>query len=318
MAARIFTHGDGDGLCAGALALAANPGASVIFTHPMGLLGDLRGAEEGDTVIICDIALPEHELSAILDEISRLNGAGGVVYIDHHPLPEGLSASDIDAAVVHDARSSASELAYGFFREGLGRASGRVAIMGAVADYLDDTPLMGRLLCDWDRRSVYFETGVLVQGIEGRKRDYDFKRGIVSHLAANEPPSSHAELLRSALEGARREEELIRSIGALVRVEGEVAYVIDAPFPLGKAAIYARASAGAAVGIAGERRKGSIDMSLRTCRRDIDLNGILRSIAPRLGGGGGGHPSAAGARIPEGRFRDFLEGLNAALAGIGS
>lgn len=317
MAVRIFTHGDGDGLCAGALALAANPGASVFFTHPMGLLGDLRSAEEGDSVIICDISLPEHELSAILDEISRLGEKGDVVYIDHHPLPKGLSAGDIDATVVHDTSSSASELAYRFFRGRLDRALGRVAIIGAVADYLDDTPLIRRLLCDWDKRYVYFETGVLVQGIEGRKRDYDFKRDIVSHLAAKEPPSSHAGLIGSALESARREGELIRSISGSVKVEGSVAYVIDIPFPLGKAAIYARASAGAAVGIAGERRKGWIDMSLRTCRADMDLNGILRAIAPRLGGSGGGHPSAAGARIPEERFPDLIRELNAALSGSG-
>jgi RecJ-like exonuclease len=315
MATRIFTHGDGDGLCAGALALAANPGAEVFFTHPFGLLGDLGNAEEGDFVVICDISLPEHELSAVLDRFSELAEGGRLVYIDHHPLPEGLSIGDIPGEAIHDTRSSASELAYGLFRDGLGGPLGRLAIYGAIADYLDGTPMMAKLLCDWDKRAIYFETGVLVQGIEGRKRDYDFKRSVVRHLAANDPPSAHPELLRSALENAAREEGAIRSIGKRVRVEGEVAYVIDFPFSLGKAAIYARASAGAAVGIAGERRKGSIDMSLRTCRGDIDLNRILRRIAPGLGGSGGGHPSAAGARIPEGRFREFIEGLNAALAG---
>lgn len=315
MRTKIFTHGDGDGLCAGALALAANPGADVFFTHPIGLLGDLGNAEEGDTVVICDISLPEHELSAVLDRLSELSEGGRLVYIDHHPLPEGLSKGEVPGEFFHDTGSSASELAYWLFHGGRSGPLGRVAIYGAIADYLDGTPLIGRLLCDWDKRTIYFETGVLVQGIEGRKRDYDFKRGVAYHLAANGPPSAHAELLRSALENTKREEEMIRSIGPRVRVEGEVAYVLEVPFSLGKAAIYARASADAAVGIAGERRKGSIDMSLRTCRKDMDLNRILRLIAPGLGGSGGGHPSAAGARIPEGRFPEFIERLNAALAG---
>ena len=41
----IFTHGDVDGLCAGAIALAAYPDANVFFTHPYGLEGDLCEAK---------------------------------------------------------------------------------------------------------------------------------------------------------------------------------------------------------------------------------------------------------------------------------
>lgn len=37
----IFTYGDTDGLCAGALALAANADAQVRFTNPYHLLEDL-------------------------------------------------------------------------------------------------------------------------------------------------------------------------------------------------------------------------------------------------------------------------------------
>lgn len=50
MGVRIFTHGDG--ICAGAIALAANPDAHVFFTHPFGLIEDLNVAEDQDTVIV--------------------------------------------------------------------------------------------------------------------------------------------------------------------------------------------------------------------------------------------------------------------------
>ncbi|MEM2696052.1 MAG: DHH family phosphoesterase [Thermoproteota archaeon] len=126
----------------------------------------------------------------------------------------------------------------------------------------------------------------------------------------------HGGLLDSALENTRREEEIVQRIGDYMRVYGDVAYALDVPFSLGKTAIYVRAAAGVSVGVAGERRRGLVDMSLRTCRADLDLNRILRRIAPRLGGSGGGHPMAAGARVPEEKFELFIEELSKAIGGI--
>ena len=306
----IFTHSDCDGICAGAIALAANPDARVFFTHPYGLLEDLENVREGDGVIICDIALSEDKLQAILEKFSLINESGGLTYIDHHPLPEGLLEKDIPGKAVHKMGSSASELTYMFFHDKIGPLLNRVAIYGAIADYLDDTPVINNLLRGWDKRRIYFESGILVQGLEGKKREHDFKRTLVFHLAENIPPSAHPHLLESAIKNTRREEEVIRSLKDRVHVEGSVAYVLDISFSLGKTAIYARALTNALVGLAGERRKGMIDMSLRTCYENIDLNRILRRIAPSLGGSGGGHPQAAGARIPEEKFNEFLNLLN--------
>ena len=313
MAVWVFTHSDGDGVCAGALALAANPDARVFFTHPYGLLGDLEAVRAGDKVIICDIAFSEDSLLAILERFSAISRDGELIYIDHHPLPEGLAVKDIPGRIVHDTGSSASELTYIVFREGFSDRMSRIAIYGAIADYLDDTPVISQLLCNWDKRTIYLETGILVQGLEGRKREHDFKREVIVHLASGQPPSMHKRLLESALENTRREEEAIQMIGGYLHVYDGIAYVLDFPFSLGKTAIYARALAGAIVGLAGERRKGFIDMSLRTYRRDIDLNRILRQITPKLGGSGGGHPTAAGARVPEENFKPFIEELNKAI-----
>ncbi|MEM2029165.1 MAG: DHH family phosphoesterase, partial [Candidatus Bathyarchaeia archaeon] len=62
-----------------------------------------------------------------------------------------------------------------------------------------------------------------------------------------------------------------------------------------------------------EERKGFIDMSLRTCEKGIDLNSILRRISLKFGGSGGGHPQAAGARIPKENFPKFIEELDIAV-----
>lgn len=309
----IFTHGDGDGLCAGALAFAAHPEAHVFFTHPYGLLEDLDQVRSQDIVIICDIALSESHLPKILERFLTIDRHGELLYIDHHPLPETISHSAIPGQVIHALGSSASELAYSFFESELSPLHSRVAIYGAIADYLDNTPLIRQLLKKWDKRRIYFETGILVQGIGGLKGDYDFKRDIVSNLAENTPPSFNDELIKLALENTQREEEMLQELKRYIHIVGEVAYVLNVSFSLGKTALYAAALADASVGIAGEDRKDMVDMSLRTCREDVDLNKMLRQVAPKFGGSGGGHPAAAGARVPKENFVDFVKELNRAL-----
>ena len=107
---------------------------------------------------------------------------------------------------------------------------------------------------------------------------------------------------------------MVSELKELIRVEGKVTYVLNFPFSLGKTATYVRGLTDALIGLAGEKRKDDIDMSLRSCDERIDLNRLLRKIAPTLGGGGGGHPRAAGARIPEKNFSQFLMELNNSLS----
>jgi single-stranded-DNA-specific exonuclease len=309
----VFTHSDCDGICAGALALAANPDSKVFFTHPYGLIEDLSSVAAGDSVIICDIALSEDKLTAILNRFSEISSSGKLLYIDHHPLPEGIRMENIPGKIIHNVNSSASELTYTVFHESLSHLMERVAIYGAIADYLDNTPVIRSLLCNWDKRAIYFDTGILVQGLEGYKRNHEFKRKVVAQLASGQPPSLNLNLYNAAIENSRREEEIIKTLKEQIKVYDQIAYTIDVQFSLGKTAIYARALAKASVGIAGERRKGFIDMSLRTCEKNVDLNSILRHIAPNLGGSGGGHPQAAGARIPEEKFSKFIQELNEAV-----
>ena len=69
---------------------------------------------------------------------------------------------------------------------------------------------------------------------------------------------------------------------------------------------------GKLVGLAASKHKNYYVMSLRSSR-NIDLNRILREIAPKYHGTGGGHPFAAGARIPINSFNEFLVALDKAI-----
>jgi len=306
----IFTHGDTDGICSAAIAFAANPDAHIFFTHPYGLAEDLDTAGDDDNVIICDIALSENHLVRVLQRFTSIAEKGKLTYIDHHPLPETVSKDLMPGRMVHSLDSSTSELAYSLFQSALEPFQARLAIFGAIGDNQDNTILIQQLLKRWDKRTLYFESGVLIQGIEGQKRNYELKRRIVSNLAHNMPPSADNQLIELAVQQTRLEESAIRKLVTHVQVMGRIAYTFNFPFSLGKTAIYAAGLTDATVGVACEEWKDMVDVSLRTFSMEVDLNRLLRLIAPKLGGSGGGHKMAAGARIPKEKIKAFLNELN--------
>ena len=84
----------------------------------------------------------------------------------------------------------------------------RVAIYGAISNYLDETPWVKKTLENWDKRTIYFEAGVLSQGLEGARKLYEFKRRVVKHLSENRLPSEMSELIVRALMESVSEEEM--------------------------------------------------------------------------------------------------------------
>jgi single-stranded-DNA-specific exonuclease len=313
----VLAHGDGDGICSAALAsafLKKSCEVSVHFTHPVGLLQDLKMfASPGNTITIVDIAVDELSATELMQVLEEYAGKGLVIYIDHHPLPESFKVPG-KVVWIHDNCCSASELAFRYFREGgLDKEFSRVALYGAISDYLDETPWVKRELWKWDRRSVFLEAGIVCQGLEGAKRDYDFKRAVVEHLAKNMPPSQMLELVTRSIKQAEVDEKLRFWVKENVKVFNQVAYVLNPPGSVGKAANYAKIYSNAEVGIAVEERRDVLVMSLRG-RGECDLNTILRKLSKKLGIHGGGHPAAAGARMPKNSFQKFLEELNQELA----
>ena len=93
-----------------------------------------------------------------------------------------------------------------------------------------------------------------------------------------------------------------------------VAYVTDMNGCIGKAAIFARVYGRAAVGLSAEYRdhRNAYDFSARGTG-NVDLNVLVGQAAARNGGTGGGHPRAAGGRIPENNLKQFLLDLDEAV-----
>ncbi len=307
----IIAHGDSDGVCSAALTAAAlrgeYPVIMVYFSHPADLTKDLKEFARGDVVIV-DIAISESHVAELIEFMSAYEGQ--ITYIDHHPGPLEFSIKDLPARVFHEEGASASELTYRYFSRKLGREYSRVALYGAIADYLDQTEWVRTALSMWDKRIIYFEAGVLSQALEHSRKLHDFKRRVVNYLSENRLPSQNSELLVRAVQQAAQNEELLHWVERNVVVEGAVAYVIDPPGSLGIAATLAKGLTGSLIGLAAERRGDKYVMSLRAVKGVIDLNKVLRKAVKRLGGTGGGHPEAAGARIPVKAFETLIVILN--------
>jgi len=313
----IVSHGDTDGICSAAIALSAFKDAELYFSHPVGLAEDLAHID-GD-VVICDIALSESVFRQVVRELNRISQGGNkVIYIDHHPLPQMFDAKEFPAEHVYSATSCAAELAYTRLMKDDPKAMpedmSRVAIFGAIGDYLDKTYEIERLLNRWEKRGLYLESGLIIQAIDSLGRNHDSKRRIAHFLAAAKTPSSDEWVVNLAIGEALREEVMRKKIKEEVRTVGQIAYVLDIDWSLGKSAVYAKGTTEAIVGIGAETRRGFIEMSLRTHSEKIDMSRMLPQIAQKLGGTGGGHPKAAGARIPADKFDLFLRLMNAEIA----
>ena len=309
----VLCHADCDGMCAGAIALSMFPDASVFFTKPVSFLYDLRNTE-ADKLIICDIAITKSHANDILDTLAKKSEKCEILYFDHHELPEGISKSGVKVKrYVHEMNVSASELIYRHFQDEIPRERVWIALYGAIGDYEDDTPFALERAANWDRRALFFEVSTLILGIKNRKFDnYDAKRLIVKTMSAGKNPSEVPGLVKSAKDAVTREFELYVFIKENAEKIGRVGCVISMPhFGFrGPAALFAATVTDCPVGLCIYERERYIDITARKRNSGVALNKVMEAASGLVGGSGGGHPEAAGARIPSGKLDEFLKHVN--------
>ena len=298
----IFSHADVDGLCSAALLLSRFPKAKIFFTKPVSLFFDLKYRKEKN-IIIADIALNKRDIPKILKELKKRN----FLYFDHHPytnlkLPENFIVADV----------STSESVYKYFQKDIPKEQVWTALYGAIADYCADTEFVKSNLKDWDVRSLYFEVSTLVLGIKMKEfSNYNVKRDIVKALASGKTPSEIPGLVLAAKKAVAEEfklYELVKKKAA--KLSGLGYFLYDEYFGFrGPAALFAATATDSVLGVSVFKVKGFLDVTLRS-RKSLPLNDLAEKAAEAVGGSGGGHPEAAGARIPGNRLEEFLSILS--------
>ncbi len=311
MGTTVFTHGDTDGICSAAVILAGYRNAKVWITSPVGILRDLKDCND-EEVFILDIALSERDREDIFTELKRLS-QGKTVYIDHHPLPAGVMSGDLPCTeVIIDPSRSASELTYHWLKEKIPDEMSRVALFGAISDYCDDTDFTKNEIDVYDKRTIHLEAGLLSQCLGESKGDYALKKEVIDKLSRGKMPSEVKRIIERALSAMKKEWRLYKLVRDKVVTHNGIAVVRDIPRGISpsKAAKFALGAGGCPLGLGIKKRDGHVDISIRK-KRDfhLDLNRALRIIALRYDGSGGGHPAAAGARIPAGHLEAFIDTL---------
>jgi len=310
---QIIAHEDADGICSAAIVRMTNPSSRVFFSKPCSLLHDLDQMETRRDLVVLDLALCELTKEQIVSRLSRWGGR--VLYIDHHP-DTAISFPRQSSVEVVAGDVSASELTFTHQGSGLRREAERIMLMGAIGDYADLTPFCLDRLNRWDKRSVFLQAGFLCGALEVTRPDHEFHRQIVDLLASCRPPCEDSRIVAYAVKASELEESFRQRVEKSAQKLGRIGVAYDLNGPAGKGATYAAAAAAVSIGayVDKDMRRGSADISFRVIDRSVDMNRILRTVAPKLGASGGGHPEACGARVPLHKLDEFFQAINDMLA----
>lgn len=306
---RIITHLDADGVCCASLIkmIPQYGNAYVYFSHPAGLAHDLQVIEDDD-LIICDIAQDRGSFPAIYDRLKEISQFHTVFYFDHHAQPHKFPQKVIN---VFNQNISATELVYRYFYDQLPEKADHIALLGAICDYLDSTPLMQRLSHHYERRTLFLDAGLLAQGLKrlGRKNYYEHLRNLVQEFSMGKSPSEIKELTKAAISATISDNEKRPKIISQYVSEANIAWIRDPPsMSRSKIAHWILGHSGKKLGMVIttlNSKRNLVDITIRGWRL-VDLRSFIPEIAERLGGSAGGHANAVGVRIPMKNLKLFL------------
>ena len=181
--------------------------------------------------MLCDLGTDPSRFPDFRDRIGALTKRLSVTYIDHHYLSDEMKTELVQLGIrmVHDVNECSSMLTYKTFEALLPTASKYLALYGAVTDYIDSSPLAGKMMERFDRQFVLLESTLLSYSISNHGRNPEYLEGLVRALSRMEVPHTIRGVSESALKQARRSAELEGEVGSKGRVLGEAGVHGDRP-----------------------------------------------------------------------------------------
>jgi len=259
-------------------------------------------------VYVCDLGINE----ATIDEFERIRQFAEITYIDHHDLNRDVlqAIENLGVQIIHNKLDCAGVLTYNHFKEDLPNEAKLLASYAAVSDRLENGPLAKKLLRRYSRDFVLFEAMLLSYAIENA--DSDFKKKLVPKLSKFMYPHQIPGISSLALEQINEEASLRRILPFRIQKMGNVCYVNAKEYSLGMIANLILELSDAKIGLAYDTNENVqiTDISIRSSHNSkVNLGRKTTKLAKMLGGTGGGHPKASGARIPASKLMDFIRGL---------
>ncbi len=301
---------DVDGLGAAALVKAAT-GAELLLTDYGDILDALdRVPKDAEKVVICDIGTDLSTAEEFASKLSALAARSEVTYIDHHYISEATKRKirRKGVKVVHNVDDCASMLAYLTFKDSLPERARLIALCGAVTDYMDDSPAAKKLMEQADRHFVLLEATMLAYAVAKNGDQPGFPEMVATALSEMKHPHEIDGVPALALEQL----DVVVGLGDEVKRHGKkmgkLAYMVTSEHATGGVAKLLIGAFEVPLGVSlREQEEGWYQVSLRsTSECKIHLGRTISVIANRLGGNGGGHKKAAGARIPVSKTPQML------------
>ncbi|MDQ1279942.1 MAG: hypothetical protein QG670_1204 [Thermoproteota archaeon] len=261
------------------------------------------------SVYVCDLGINE----TMIKEFERIRQFAELIYIDHHPIDLAVlkAIQKIGVKVVHGRLDCAGVLTYNLFERDFPRGAGLLAAYAAVSDRLENGPLAKKLLREYDRDFVLFETMMLTYAIE--KASIDYKKKLVPKLSRLEYPHQIPDVMKLALEQAERVATMRRELPERSKRIGNLCYAEAQGDSLGTIANLLIEVCGAEIGVGydNNKQKQITDLSIRgAANLKTDLGKKAAKLAKKFSGTGGGHRKSSGARIPTSKLLEFIRALN--------
>ena len=191
---------DVDGIGSAALVLAARGGGFKLTGYDE-VLEELEQVPAGvDSIVLCDIGMDQSRLPQFVDKLGDLARRCEVTYIDHHYLSSESEKrlTKVRVKLVHDVEECASMLTYQTFRKELPEEAKKIALYGAVTDYMDASPLSKKMIEKEDRLFVLLEATLLSNSVAERGDDMGHVRMLAEELSKMKQPHEIDEVPRRA------------------------------------------------------------------------------------------------------------------------
>jgi len=96
-------------------------------------------------------------------------------------------------------------IGYRYFFESLPEYADHFACIGAICDYMDNTPFINELMHNYERRNLFLDAGILAQGLYSVRRNYDYMRKLVESFSTGKYPCEMQNLVNKAVKNMRED-----------------------------------------------------------------------------------------------------------------
>ncbi len=306
---------DVDGICSAALVVAARGGRFKLTGYD-DVLDDLDDVPvDIDEAVLCDIGTDPARVGEFVQKLGELAKRCRVTYIDHHYLDDSSKKkiNKLGVKLVHNTKECASILTYETFIKKLPEGAAKIALYGAVTDYMDNSPFAKRLMERSDRHLILLEATLLSHAIARKGDDIGFVNSLVGELAEMKEPHEIDDIVGLAVEQVKEVALLTTEVKRLGRKLKRLAYAKATQQATGNVAKLLIGAFNTPVGVSFREKseKGWYEVSLRgTSECRVHLGKTVGRLVQKYGGNGGGHKLAAGCRIPKGNMHSLLVELD--------